>query len=374
MRVRQIDTTRPADVRQFVTFPFKLYRPCPQWVPPLVSGVQLALDRQRHPFYQHSTADFFVAESEGQTLGRIATIHNRNYNAHKGTPTASFYFFEVVEDTSVAHALLDAAIGWARGRGLTEMIGPKGLLGSDSAGVLVEGFEHRPAISIAYNPPYYDTFLTGFGFSKDTDFLSGYARGDHEVPQRYFDVAEAVKQRRGFWIKTFANQREMSRWAPRVALAHTQAFAHNREYVPLTGPEMEMVIGQLLAVARPPQLIKLVMQAGQIVGFIFAYADVSAGLQRANGRLWPLGWYHIWREYHRTRWVNVNGLGLLPTHRGLGVNAILYTELAKSIREFRYEHVDLVHVEESNFKSRAEMEAVGARWYKRHRNYRLRIP
>jgi hypothetical protein len=369
MPVRKLDTRRAPDVRQFINFPFELYRNCPQWVPPILPEIKLILNRDKHPFYRHSDADFFVAESEGQTLGRIAVMDNRNYNAHHGRKHGFFYFFEAVEDFEVARALFTAAFDWARSRELDCFIGPKGFLQGDGMGILVEGFKHRPAIGIPYNYPYYDDLLRDSGFEKETDFASGYLRGDHGLPQRFYEIAERVKARRGFWIKSFTSQREMRRWIQRVGKVYNETFTDNWEYCPLTEEEMDIVAERLLAISDP-QLMKLVMKGDEIVGFVFAFPDISAAIQKTQGRVWPFGWIYLLREFKRTNWVNLNGLGLLEKHRGVGANAVLYTELAKSVYEFGFEHADVVQVEELNTKSLGEMAAIGVTWYKRHRIYR----
>jgi hypothetical protein len=347
MPVRKLDTRRAPDVRQFINFPFELYRNCPQWVPPILPEIKLILNRDKHPFYRHSDADFFVAESEGQTLGRIAVMDNRNYNAHHGRKHSFFYFFEALDC----------------------FIGPKGFLQGDGMGILVEGFKHRPAIGIPYNYPYYDDLLRDSGFEKETDFASGYLHGDHGLPQRFYEIAERVKARRGFWIKSFTSQREMRRWIQRVGKVYNETFTDNWEYCPLTEEEMDIVAERLLAISDP-QLMKLVMKGDEIVGFVFAFPDISAAIQKTQGRVWPFGWIHLLREFKRTNWVNLNGLGLLEKHRGVGANAVLYTELAKSVYEFGFEHADVVQVEEHNIKSLGEMAAIGVTWYKRHRIYR----
>jgi hypothetical protein len=373
MRVRKIDTEQKKDVQQFVNFPFDLYRECPLWVPPLISGVKNSLNRHRHPFYRHSTADFFVAERNGQTLGRMAVINNRNYSEYRQTKTAFFGYFDVVEDVKVSQALFTASFEWAQAQGLDEIIGPRGILASEGGGILVEGFEHRPAMGVAYNYPYYDNLIKSSCFEKDTDYLSGYVRGDYELSERFFKLAEKAKVRRGFWIKEFSRKQEMREWVPRVVKAHRKAFEQTHTFFPPTDEETAMIIDTLLTVAEP-ELIKLVMKDDEIVGFVGAFRDISVGLQKAGGRIWPFGWYHLLRERKRTEWLNVNGLGLLPEYRGLGANTIIYTELQKVLRTHKFKHLDLVQIEEGNLKSMAEMKAIGGiEWYKRHRSYRRRL-
>jgi len=369
MKIHTVDTERRRDVRQFVDFPFDLYQPCPQWVPPLVSDEVKALDRTRHSYYRHSTAGFFLAKSEGQALGRLAVMDYRPFNDHLGRRTAFFGLFEAVDDRDVAHGLFSAAFDWARARGLDEMRGPRKLGSAEPAGVLVEGFEHRPALGMPYNYAYYDALITGVGFEKEGDNLSGYLSGDYELPERFYRLAEQVKERRGLWIKTFASKKELLDWVPRVASVLTTSFAEFEDSVPPTEDEVVAFRDTILAIARP-DLIKLVMKDEEVIGFLLAYPDISAGLQRARGRLWPLGWYYLLRDKKRTDWVNINGMGVLPAHQGRGAVLLMYTELARTIKSYGFRHADIVAVGETNIKSRSDMEAIGVQWYKRHRSYR----
>lgn len=131
---------------------------------------------------------------------------------------------------------------------------------------------------------------------------------------------------------------------------------------------MEAIAGTIIGITRP-ELIKLVLRGDELIGFMFAYPDISAGLQRARGRLWPLGWLHILRERARTAWVNCNGVGVLPEHQGLGPGIVLYVEIDKAIKALGFKHVDVVMVDEKNVPSFSIMETMGIQWYKRHRSY-----
>jgi ribosomal protein S18 acetylase RimI-like enzyme len=151
---------------------------------------------------------------------------------------------------------------------------------------------------------------------------------------------------------------------------HQAAFSQTRSYYPPTPAEVEEVIGTLLLIIDP-QLVKLILLEDEIAGFILAFHDISAGLQRANGNLFPFGWFHIWRDRRRTPWVNVSAVGLLPQYQGLGANVMLYAELEKIIHQSQFAHVEVIQVDEANYRSRADMENLGVQWYKRHRHYQI---
>jgi hypothetical protein len=251
---------------------------------------------------------------------------------------------------------------------LTTIKGPRAMIGVQASGVLVEGFQHRPAVGIPYNYDYYDRLVTDAGLVKDTDHLSGYFGNGHPVPERFYRLAERVMARRGYWIKDFESKDEMRAWIPRVRDVYRQSFEANHSFYPPTEAEMVAMANTIIGVTRPG-LIKLVMSGDEMIGFLFAYPDITAGLQKARGRLWPFGWWHIKRAQKRTQWVDCNGVGVLPQYQGLGPAIVLYAEIDKTLRAFGYEHADVAMVDEKNYNSASAMEAMDVDWYKRHRSY-----
>jgi GNAT superfamily N-acetyltransferase len=368
VQIHKVDTTDRRDVERFIRFPFHLYRDCPQWVPPLISSARKQLNRERHPFYRHSDADFFLAIQADDIVGRIAVIEPRKRNEYRGQNGAFFYMFETVDDIDVARALFTAAFGWAWDRGLEGISGPDGLLPGDGLGILVKGFEHRPAMGITYNFSYYDGFIQDSGFLKQTDYYSCYLPGDFEMPERVRRIAEKMKKRRGFRLLRFRTKDEVRAAAPRIISAYNAAFSKNREFVPMVGEDAEKIAERFISMTQP-DLVKVIVKGETVVGFALGFPDVSAALQRCRGRLYPFGWALLLWESRRTRWINFNGGGILPEYQGLGVNAILYHELTKTVHERGFLHADIVQVNEQNTQMVADMEALGVDFYKVHRIY-----
>ena len=231
---------------------------------------------------------------------------------------------------------------------------------------------HRPAIGIAYNPPFYPDFLSRLGFAKETDFVSGYLPGSYEIPERVIHLAEKVKERYGFRIAAFKNKRELRAVVPEIIAAYNQTFVDNWEYVAITPEEGQVIADRLLSIITP-DLVKLVYKGDEIAGFVLCYPDISAAIQRTGGRLFPFGWYHLLREFKRTEWVNANGVGIVEKYRGRGVDAMMFVELAKAIKAAGYKHCDLVQIDEANAKMQAELAAFGVQFYKRHRIFRRTV-
>jgi GNAT superfamily N-acetyltransferase len=336
--------------------------------------MRAALNKRKYPFYRHSAADFFVAESEGQVLGRITALDNRRYNDYHGSRVAFFYHLEMVEDAQVAQALFDAAFEWARQRDLDIVVGPKGLLRGDAHGILVNGFEHRPSVGVPYNYAYYDRLIQGCGMRKHLDYDSAYVSRRKGLPPRVEAIAQRVKERRGIEVKVLSSKAELHAAAPLIQRVYEQAFVQVPDYYPITVEDVRAMIDRMSAIADP-SLIKMVTKDEEPIGFMLAYPDVAAALQRIRGRLWPLGWVQVLLETRRTEWVTFSGVGVIPTYQGAGVNAILYVELAKTVQSdrFNFEHGDAVQAAETNMGSVGDGNAIGVEWYKTHRVYRVEL-
>ncbi len=366
--VEKVDNRSRSQVRRFVDLPFRLYAGHPQWVPPLRSEIRAALDPRRHPFYERSDADFFIAVHDGRDVGRIAALENRPYNDYHGIRHADFYFFDCENDQEAASALLTCVFEWARMRGLTHVVGPKGFSALDGYGILVEGFEHRQMMMMMnYNFPYYAGLLEGQGFEKHVDFISSYVhKSDYCLPDRIRRAARVAEKKGTLQVKRFRNKRELVRWAQQIGEAYNKAFVHNWEYYPLSPRQIDYLVKSILLIADH-RLIKVMTHGNDVVGFLFAFPDLSAALQRIRGRLFPTGVLRLLLEMRRTNWVSLNGAGILPEFHGIGGNALLYSEMEKTVDKNRFEHVDLTQVAEVAVQMQQDLAMLGARPYKRHR-------
>jgi hypothetical protein len=369
MNITQIDLTNKTHLRDFLHFPFFIYRDIPQWVPPLQRDERLRLNPQRFPFYKHSHAVFFLAYQGNRPIGRLAILDNRPYNEFNNETTAFFYLFECENDPEAAHGLFDAGFTWARSRGLTKVIGPKGFTPMDGFGLLVKGFEHRPAFGLPYNPDYYPTLIKACGFNPLRDAVSGYISGDIQIPERIHELADRIKQRRGLHIARYEKRSDLKALVPKLKDLYNGALRGTAGNAPISDEEAHALADQLLWFADP-KLIKIVMKGEEPVGFLLAYPDVSAALQRSQGRLFPFGWISLLQELKRTDWLNINGAGLIPEYRGSGGMAILYSEMFKSARDSgQFKHAEVVQIGMENEAMQRDLENFGVDFYKTHRTY-----
>jgi hypothetical protein len=369
MIIQEIDPTNHKQVKEFFSLPFRIYRDIPQWVPPQQTDERLRMDNKRYPFYKHSKAAFFLACQNGQTIGRLSILDPFLYNQHNREQTAFFYLFECENDQTAASGLFSKGIEWARKRGLKKIVGPKGFTALDGIGLLVKGFELRPALGLPYNLPYYPELIEMQGFERANEIVSGYLGADIQFPQRIHKLADRIQERRGLSIARFRNRGELRTALKHLKTLYNGALEGTSDGTPITDEEIKTLASQILWFADP-HLIKIVMKGERPVGFLLAYPDISAGLQKTKGRLFPFGWITILRDLYKTDWININGAGMIEEYRGLGGTAILYSEMFKSIQENpRYRHAEVVQIGMENYTMQRELENFGVDFYKIHRMY-----
>jgi hypothetical protein len=376
MHIIQLDLNNTKQVDDFLRLPFFIYRDIPQWVPPLQMDERLRLSPKRLPFYRHSQAAFFLAYEGTRPIGRLAILDNRRYNEFNKTRTAFFYLFECENNLIAATELFKCGFDWVRFRGLDKIIGPKGFTPLDGFGLLVKGFEHRPAFGLPYNPAYYVDLIEAQGFVKEGESVSGYLKTDTPFPPRIHQLADRITQRRGLHILRCNTRRDLRQVVSHLKELYNNSLTGTEGTAPLTDEEVDSMANQLIWLADP-KLVKLVMKAegplqgnDKAVGFLLAYPDISAALQNTRGRLFPFGWLTLLLELRRTDWININGAGLLPEYRGSGGTAILYSEMFRSVSENpRYKHAEIVQIGVENENMQREMENFGIDFYKMHRTY-----
>ncbi|MCJ7696316.1 MAG: GNAT family N-acetyltransferase [Anaerolineaceae bacterium] len=335
----------------------------------------MMMNHEKHPFYEHSDADFFIAEIDGKPVGRIAALENKPFNKYHNTRDAEFYLFDCINDQEVAEALVGKVIEWAKSRGLTKLIGPKGFGPLDGYGIQIEGFEHRQMMNMMnYNFPYYRDLIENLGFTKIVDFVSSYIKpGDFVLPEKVIKASEIAQKRGSFEVLNFKNKKHLRQWALKIGEAYNKAFVKNWEYYPLSKREIEFVVSNIMTIVDP-DLLKVILKNGEVVGFTFPFPDVSVAMQKNKGKLGLIEIIRLLSEVKRTKWLTFNGVGILPEYQGLGGNAIIYSELQKAMKaKKQFVDSELTQVAETAVQMRKDLGNLGVRPYKNHRVYQKDI-
>jgi GNAT superfamily N-acetyltransferase len=358
------------DLRQFLLLPWRIYADDPAWVPPLLMDQRTLLNRRKHPFHVHADVEYFLARSQGRVVGRIVAGVNHRSNEFHQEKAGFFGFFESVPDVHVARALLQAAERWIAARGLEFCRGPMNFSSNEEWGVLVDGFQHPPAVMMTHSPPYYAELLEQCGFSKAKDVFA-YLLDEPPMIQRIAETVGKLQARRGVTVRTL-NMRAFEAEVALIKHIYNQAWERNWGFVPMTDAEFEHLARDLKPVVDP-RFCLIAEVGGQPVAFLLGLPDYNYALRHANGRLFPLGLLKILWHRRFIKRLRVITLGVLPGYRRLGIDAMLYTKVWVDGVAAGFDSAECSWILEDNLEMRRPLERLGGRPYKTYRIFEKRL-
>lgn len=348
-----------ADRETFLRLPWRFYRDHPAWVPPLLADVKAQLDPAKGDFFRHSEGELFLARSGGEVVGRIAAFHNRRHLAAHADGAGFFGFFECVDDDGVAGALLAAAESWLRGRGLRVARGPANFSIQDEAGVLLDGFEHAPMAGMGYTPPYYRALLEAAGYAKAKDLeVWRMDRGSWRADQ--FERMSRAVQRvaKGVTIRDI-NMKDLDREAERMAQIFAEAWRDNWGAQPITKEEF-LKYSKQYRLFIDKRLILLAEKDGEPLGMMVAIPNLNEVVKRIDGRLLPLGWWHMLRGRNTVSTIRLFLLGVRGKARRLGLPILFIKRYHEIINDAtRLQQMEFSWILEDNHETKALIERFG---------------
>jgi GNAT superfamily N-acetyltransferase len=357
-----------ADRRRFLEFPYRLNAGHPAWVPPLRMAETKLMHRGKNPFFEHGEAQHFLARRGDRIVGRIAAIENRLYNEYQADRTGFFGFFDCEPDPEVARALVDAARVWTGRRGLHPMVGPVCYSTNDQMGVLVEGFQHPPAVLMPWNRPDYDALLLGAGLEPAKDLLGYEITHRTPAPERFVRVVRARLERTGVRLRP-VDVRRLDEEVTGFLEVYNRSWERNWGFVPMTEAEFRLAARDMKSILHRA-MSSVAVKDGRTVGFCLAIKDLNQVIGDLGGRLFPFGIFRLLWRLPRIRRVRMIALGLLPEYRGKGIYEAFFLHAHEQGMATGVEVAECSWILEDNLRARAPVETAGGVLTKRYRLYR----
>lgn len=368
INLREIKSKK--DLKSFIYLPEKLHQSQENWVHPLYPDEWTYFNPEKNRAFGYSDTLMLLAEKDRQPVGRVMGIINRRYNEVRGEATARFGYLESIEDQDVVHALLSRVEQWAKEKGMNRIIGPYGFSDQDPEGFLIKGFEYRATIATYHNFPWLPAMVEKEGYVKDLDYFVYKLQIPEEIPEIYRRVSARILKKGNFELLEFKNRREIKPWVRPILSLMNETYIESNiyGYAPLDENEMDALAKKYLPVLDP-KLVKAVLKDGQPVAFIIGIPDMTAGIKKARGRLFPFGFIHILRAQKKTKQLDLLLGAIKKEYRGVGLDALMGMAMIASAQKAGFEIIDTHHEMEANVKVRAEMERMGGVVYKIFRVY-----
>lgn len=322
-----------ADLKRFVKFPFSLYKKSPYWVPPIINGEMESFNPHKNPVFENAEATFFLALKNEKVVGRVAAIINWLEVKEQRILKMRFGWFDFVDDFEVSKALLDKVFEIGKENKLAYMEGPVGFSNLDKVGVLTEGFDHIGTMITWYNHPYYKLHYEQYGMVKEKEYLENKFLAAKADPKLFYKANLLIKKRYNLREKNFTTNKEIMPWVDKMFDLFNETYSSLSSFVKITDVQKEYFKKKYISFINP-EYIKFVVDAeDSLVAFAIVMPSFSEALQKAKGRLFPLGLFHLLKAKKNSKDVIFYLIGIHPSYQNKGVTAIIFNEYYKVFQQ-----------------------------------------
>lgn len=368
VEIRVIEPLKP-DLRKYVQFGIDLYHGNNCYVPPLVFDDINTLTPSKNPAFEFCQAISFMAYRNNVAVGAITAIINRHANRKTGEKVVRFGFMDFIDDDAVVDALFRAVRVWGQHKGMTKMVGPMGFTDLDKEGMLIEGFDELGTFATIYNYPYYKTQMERMGFQKETDWVEFRITVPEKIPDKYQRIADIVQRKFNLRIVDCSSRKIVKeRYGKAIFRLINEAYKDLYGYVALTRRQIDYYIGMYLDMLRLDDICLIVNESDELIGVGISMPSLSRALQRCDGKLFPTGWYHLYKAIRGgTDVVDLLLVAIRPDYQNKGVNALLFSNLIPNYNKAGYKFAESNVELENNENVQKQWEYFERRQHRRRR-------
>ena len=361
------------EMDDFIRLPYFIYKDCPQYVPDLEGEIRNLFNQKKNPAFKFSQIQPFVAYRNGVCVGRIVGIINRKANERWQTRNVRFSLIEFIDDLDVSKALIEAVSQWGQSQGMEAIHGPLGITDFDKEGMLVEDFQLTGSMNTIYNPDYYPRHMEALGFEKEVDWVQVRINIPQEEPARYARTAQYAREQIGLRVvKLTRETRKKQDYGRKVFKLFNEAYAPIFGFSELSMEQADLFLDKYLSLIDWKLIPIVINEQDEIVGVAVTMGSLSKAMRKANGKLWPFGW---WPLLKALKWCPEDNAEMLlvavrPDYQGLGVNALFFDDLIPIYNKYGFRWAETGPQLEDNVRELTQWKPLQPEFVKRRRCYR----
>lgn len=373
--IKKVETKREMD--DFVKFTNWLYADCPYYVPDLEMDIRNTFNPRKNAGLEYSVLQPFIAYNEaGKPVGRIAGIINYRANQKWQTKNVRFGFIDFIDDLEVSAALLKTVEQWGKEHGMDYIQGPMGIFDFDKEGMLIEDFDKLGSMITIYNYPYYPRHMEALGYEKEVDWVQICIEVPKEIPTKYARVTQLSKEMFGLHVKKLTNDDVTNHgYGRKVFELLNTAYAPLFGYTELSDKQVDMYVKRYFPLIDKQMLPVIQNENEEVIGVAITMGSLSHALQKAKGKLFPLGWYHLVRalKWKKEEKAELLLIAVRPDYQGLGVNALFFDDLIPVYNERHFKWAETGPQLEDNVKELTQWKPLHPTLTKRRRCYKKKL-
>jgi GNAT superfamily N-acetyltransferase len=374
VKVKQVHDHRT--MNDFVHIVDSIYENCPQYVPDLESDVRKLFNSRKNPGLEFSDIQAFVAYQNEQPVGRVVGIVNGKANQKWKVRNVRFSMIEFVDDMTVSSALLKAVEEWGKTKGMDALQGPLGITDFDKEGMLVEDFDMLGSMNTIYNPDYYPRHMEAYGLVKEVDWLQVRIDIPQDIPARYARVAQYAREQIGLRVvKLTVKEVFQLGYGKKVFALLNECYQPIFGFSTLSEKQMNTFINKYLRLIDLNLIPVILNDRQEVVGVAITMGSLSMAMQKAGGRLLPMGWYHLLKalKWKREDHAEMLLIAVRPDYQGLGVNAMFFNDLIPIYNNYGFKWAETGPQLEDNVRELSQWKPLHPQFVKRRRCYKKNI-
>lgn len=359
-----------SELKDFVKFPFSLYKDSPYWVPPIIDDELASFDKSKNPVFKDADAWFYLAYRNDKIVGRVVAIVNRLEVEQQQVRKMRFGWFDFIDDYEVTEALFNKVAEIGREQKLSFMEGPVGFSNLDKVGVLTEGFDEIGTMITWYNHSYYVNHFERFGFTKEKEYMENKFPFSNADPKFFEKANDLVKKRYGVKALNFSKTKDVLPMADKMFDLFNESYSSLSSFVPITDIQKEYFKKKYISFINPEYIKFILDKDDKLIAFGIVMPSFSKALQKAKGKLFPFGIFHLLSAKKNSKEVIFYLIGVHPEYQNKGVTAVMFSEYHKTFTQKGIEDCVRTPELEENVAIRQLWKHFDPKVYKRRRTYK----
>lgn len=363
------EVTNPKILKQYIRLPFNLYRDDPYWIPPLLSDESTFYNPGKNSNLKVNPYKLFLAYQDQRPVGRIMALINQRANEFRQEQLLRWTWLDAIDNAEVVQALLHAAETWGQAQGMKFAVGPRGFSDEEPQGALVEGFDERSLLATHYNRPYLIRYLEQSGYQKDVDWVCYRFIVPETLPKAYETIYHRILRQGRFTCRNFTTKAEMKPYIIPVMKLLNETYKDLYGFTPLYAEEFVALAQRYLQILIP-RFVHILEEDGQLIGFSIVAPDLTEGLQKASGRLFPFGWLHILQAAKTSKTLQFFLVGIKEEYRKQGLFVLFAVALLKEVQAAGITRVHSHLQLEGNANMNVWLERLDGKIFRRYRAFK----
>ena len=371
IKVKQV--LNSSDLELFIKFPMELYKGNPYYVPPLINEEKSIWVKEENPALQYSEAAQFLAYKGENIVGRIAVMINHKEEKDLGIRKVRFGWLDFIDDIEVSKALIDTAIEYAKSKGISKIEGPMGFTNLDKAGMLTKGFDKLATMIGIYNYDYYPKHMEQLGLVKEKEWVEFEINFPDTLPDKVEKFSNLIAEKYELELVKFKSKKDILPLVEPMFKLLDDTYKHLSTYTPITQEQIKHYKEKYFKFIDKDYIVCIKDKYGSLISFAITMPSYSKALQKAKGKLFPFGWWHLLNAGKKNDRANFYLIGIHPQYQKRGVTAIIFKEIYETFKKKGVKFLETNPELEENTSIQALWQDYHPTNHKRRRTYSLEI-